>query len=259
MTMQNETESSPPKPRLRWYQYRLRTLLIIMTVLAVWMAWISHRARQQKMAVEKVRAFGGTLLYDYQTTPGPLGYRSDFNVLPPAPEWLRGFIGEDYFQKVLYIDLNKTHVNDDDLAILANLPDLEYLNLDQTKITNKGLVYLEGLKHLKILCLGNTPIDDRGLTQLKDLTDLRGLDLEFTNISDAGIINLQRLTTLEEFLSLENTQITDESLKYFKNLKKLKRLYIRFTRVSEKEIANLQNDLPKTIIIFGWTDDLRLR
>ena len=60
--MENETESLPPKSRLRWYQYRLRTLLIIMTVLAVWMAVISHRARQQKLAVEKIRALGGTVI-----------------------------------------------------------------------------------------------------------------------------------------------------------------------------------------------------
>jgi hypothetical protein len=32
-----QPEADPQPPKRRWYQYRLRTLLILMTVLAVWL------------------------------------------------------------------------------------------------------------------------------------------------------------------------------------------------------------------------------
>jgi hypothetical protein len=252
--MPYETETPAAKTPLRWYQYRLRTLLIAMTLLAAWMAYVSHHARQQKLAVEKIRALGGTVQYDYQKDKIQLGgeeySRYDPQAMPPGPEWLRNFIGNDYFQNVVYVSLSKTSVTDDELAILENFPGLEGLSISQTKITSFGLVHLEGLKNLESLSLENTLIDDNGLAHIKDLANLRILILNDTKITDAGTINLQRLTNLEECLWLESTQITDGSLKYFKNFKKLKWLNMTHTRVTEKAANELQKDLPKTKISF---------
>jgi hypothetical protein len=55
------------KRGLRWHQYRLRTLLIVMTVLAAWLSIASYRARQQKFVVERIRAFGGRGDYGHQS------------------------------------------------------------------------------------------------------------------------------------------------------------------------------------------------
>jgi hypothetical protein len=247
--MQEEIESLVPSGRLRWYQYRLRTLLIIMTLLAVWMAWISHCARQQQTAVEKIHALGGNVSYDIQKINGQY-FAFDYHAIPPGPAWLRKFIGEDYFQNVVYVELGKTHDTDDDLAILQNLPDLEGLALNDTNITGNSLVHLEGLKKLEILILEKTMIDDSGLAHLKDITSLRGLDLNDTKITDAGILNLQKLINLEEWLLLNNTEITDESLKYFKNFVKLKVLSMKHTHVTRKSIENMKDDLPNSVF-FG--------
>ncbi len=37
------------RPKRRWLQYSLRTLLLLMTAVAVWMGWYVHRARVQKL------------------------------------------------------------------------------------------------------------------------------------------------------------------------------------------------------------------
>ena len=47
------SEPPPPvaTPRPFWrrlFQYRLRTLLILTTIVAVWFAWWSHKAQQQR-------------------------------------------------------------------------------------------------------------------------------------------------------------------------------------------------------------------
>jgi hypothetical protein len=247
--MQTETASTPLKPRLRWYQYRLRTLLILMTLLAVWMSWISHRARQQKFAVEKIQALGGTVNYDYQKITGDVYHFND-QASPSGPEWLRKLFGDEYFQNVVWVTLSKTTVTDDDLAILKNLTDLKGLNLNETKITGSGLVHLTGLKNLQCLLLDKTLVEDCSLVHLRNLISLRYLSLNSTRITDAGMINLHKLTNLEDVLWLENTQITDEGLKHLNNLKKLKVLILFHTQVTEKGIKNLQNDLPNIKIAF---------
>jgi hypothetical protein len=55
-----------PKRKRRWFQFRLRTLLLLVTVFAVWFGWLAHQARQQKEAVAWVREMEGTARYDYE-------------------------------------------------------------------------------------------------------------------------------------------------------------------------------------------------
>ncbi len=55
-----------PKPRRRWLQFRLRTLLLLVLVLCGWLAWMRYEAREQREAVEWVREMGGSVTYDYE-------------------------------------------------------------------------------------------------------------------------------------------------------------------------------------------------
>ena len=59
----------PPQPatphRFRWrrlLQYRLRTLLILTTIVAAGLGWWSHTARQQREAVADMRESLGEIL-----------------------------------------------------------------------------------------------------------------------------------------------------------------------------------------------------
>jgi hypothetical protein len=250
--MSNASEPPAPKPRLRWYQYRLRTLLIVMTLLAVWMAHISHRARQQKMAVEKVHRLGGTVEYDFRVTKNiTTGFPShDPQAKPPGPAWLRNFLGDDYFQTVVVLGLggNKT-VTDDDLALLSDMPDLKVLNLDETNITDDGLAYVKKLKKLEFLFLRRTSIGDRGLEQIKDITTLQLLVLSDTKVTDEGTKYLQNLN-LKSGLDLANTDVSDKSLQYFSKLKNLRNLSLADTNVTETGAEELRKELPNTTIIF---------
>ena len=42
---------NPSKPRRRWFQYSLRTLFVLVTVLCVWLGVTVERARKQREAV----------------------------------------------------------------------------------------------------------------------------------------------------------------------------------------------------------------
>ena len=60
------TESEPKR---RWYQYSLRTLLIVMVLFCFLFAWVGVKIREgikQRNVVEWVEQMGGEVYYDYQ-------------------------------------------------------------------------------------------------------------------------------------------------------------------------------------------------
>ena len=66
------TESS--KPRRRWFQYSLRTLLLLMLLVSIGMSWVAvrmQRARRQREAVKGIERLGGGVMYDYQFDQSP--------------------------------------------------------------------------------------------------------------------------------------------------------------------------------------------
>ena len=167
------TTTQSPKPKRRWYQFSLKTLLVVMTVTCVWLAIISDRARRQRAAVDRIHELGGTLLYNYET--GSSEYKGDD---PPGPDWLVELIGVDYFDDVVAVRLRDLPVTDADLDLVRDLPDLRGLSISRTKVTDAGLAHLTAL------------------------TKLERLDLDGTNITVAGIKKLQQ--ALPKCLIIQN-------------------------------------------------------
>src|SRR5260221_1201809 len=68
----NRPKSVTPKPKRRWYQFSLKTLLVSMTLLCIGpgghVAYEQNKARRQKAAVEAIQELGGIVQYD-QTVP----------------------------------------------------------------------------------------------------------------------------------------------------------------------------------------------
>ncbi|HEV2969944.1 MAG TPA: hypothetical protein VGY55_08135 [Pirellulales bacterium] len=59
----DDPQTSPPrKKRRRWFQYRLRTLFLVMTAICVWLGWESHVVRQRKAALEEIKRSDGIVL-----------------------------------------------------------------------------------------------------------------------------------------------------------------------------------------------------
>ncbi len=145
------------KPRLRWYQFTLRSLFIVMFLACIGMSWVSikmQQARKQKEAVEWINRLGGNAFYDN----GAFGQAP-----PPSPKWLRILLGDDFFTNVDGVSLSHTQVTDAGLEHLNGLKQLQTLWLDHTQVTHAGLEHLKGLKQLQELLLGSTPVTDAGL------------------------------------------------------------------------------------------------
>ena len=200
-----ETEpikAAPPKRKRRWFQFRLRTMLIFTLICAVGSAWVAHRMeqkRREREAIEAIGKLGGSVWYDYQRVAGGE---------PPGPAWLRKLFGEDFFSEVDGVLLDESDVTVAGLLNVKRWARLGGLTLWEGSITDAGLANVKGLAHLRVLSLWEGSITDAGLANVRGLAQLQRLDLTGTQVTDAGLANLKGLTQLQE-LDLKRTKVTD--------------------------------------------------
>jgi hypothetical protein len=60
------TPSTTPKPRRRWLQFSLRTLMVLLLVLGAGLGWLAHeaeRARAQQKLAAAIQQLGGRVEY----------------------------------------------------------------------------------------------------------------------------------------------------------------------------------------------------
>ena len=228
----NDTES--PKPRRRWYQFSLWTLLVFVTVMGAGFGWLGikvQRLRNEQRAVEK-----------FETMGGGVGLGPEREMRPVTERWVRKLFG---FPRTPMncVWLQGTKVTDADLACLKDLPDLQLLHLHATQVTDTGLEHLKGLTNLRWLYLDKTQVTDTGLEHLKELNNLRWLFLHGTQVTGTGLEHLKELTNLE-WLILNGTQVSDAGLEHLTELNNLEILGLSGTQVTDEGAEKLQQALP---------------
>jgi hypothetical protein len=201
------------KQRLRWYQYSLRSLFVVMVLVAIGGKWFAVKRQQverQRAAVNAIDQIGGYIGYDYQFDASRRPIR---NAVPPGPVWVRDLLGDDFFAQAEYLVLYDCRtVTDAELARLVDLPQLRVLHLNRTQFTGAGLEHLRELTQLKELSFHGVKVTDAELEHLKCLTQLEELSLDDTKVTDIGLEHLQSLTCLKS-LNLGNAKVTDVGVK----------------------------------------------
>lgn len=123
------------------------------------------------------------------------------------------------------LDLNNC-LNNDRLAQLTNLAELEYLQTNLAQITDEGLkplAQLKNLRNVKFFHPGKS-FSGAGLAQLADLPHLERLTVAGSfEFNDEGMAAVARLTNLQEFRTW-HVGVTQEGVKKLKELKNLKSL-----------------------------------
>ena len=236
--MSSTSTPSSGKRRRRWFQFSLRSMLVVTLLFSVWLGILAHRARQQREAVWVVLNAGGMVWYDdgeYESESRTINPKGSASGL----DWLRTAIGEEYFREVRAVSLRDNSITDENLRNLMNFTNLEYLDLSNTRVTSADLIHLAGLTKLRNLSLEDTQVGDAGLQHLEQLEDLRELSLNGTQVTDAGLENIGDLTNLM-FLRLNHTQVTDASAPHLKRLTKLRLLEIRDTKLTAEGIRALE-------------------
>jgi hypothetical protein len=212
-----DQSTKPIARNARWFQFRLATLLLLITVFGVWLGIRVNRANRQRAAVAAITGRKGLVKYDYQRDLDPKTAEPQ----PPGPKWLRALIGDAYFCDVASVDfatdywgrrkeLGLSKVDDEGLACLELIPQVTVLELGNNRaITDAGLVHLKSLKNLRSVYLYRSRVVGPGFIHFDGMHDLQVLKLSETPLTDEGLTHIGRLHSLTA-LDLDNTQITDE-------------------------------------------------
>lgn len=209
-------EPSAAKPRRRWKQFGLSTLLILTTASAVVMALYNvpvHRLRQQRQAVEKIEAMSGATMHA----------RRRISYIIPSDSRLqqlaRKIYGDDFYKygrlAHVHIGNRQMPVSDADLRPLGTLDKLTGLDnfaglgLDFADISPAGIEHLKGLDGLMRLSLEHSTLADGTLTSLQQFKHLRALSLTYVPLSVDQLHELAALAPVDVFLTL-NTPLTVE-------------------------------------------------
>ena len=238
-------------------RFSLRTLVIVMTALTLWIGYASFRANRQREAVEALQTQGAQVRYaheyEFDAKHGPVPRGEVKNASPPGPDWLRGVAGEHYFIRPLVL----WHVKDPaPLADLSGVEEIYGLRLD-----DPGTQHLQGVPRLKVLMLNKMStvsdfgflsdlpqlvhfsanyiaFDDEDAVHLKSLPQLGWLQLGETRISDAGLAELRHVPRLQ-FLVLNGTSVTDEGMSHIAACSNLERLMLADTAITDESVKHL--------------------
>ncbi|HVW37995.1 MAG TPA: hypothetical protein VHB99_11845, partial [Pirellulales bacterium] len=150
---------SEKKRRRRGLQFSLRALLVLITAFGVWLGIRVDHVRRQRNLAAAMEGVNGQPVYDWW-----LGGASG----PPGPDWLRSWLGDEYFQDLAGVMLDNN----------PTLTDAELLRLAvPMKDANVRILNLQMLGR-------RSPITDVGLARIGEVRTLETLTLQGTNITD---------------------------------------------------------------------------
>jgi hypothetical protein len=221
----------------RLLRYRLRTLLLTVALLCVWLTICVRRAKEREVAVAAFRGVGGMLFYDFQERSGALHH----DARPRAPQWLLSIFGVDFFYHVVYLEVSRKRysrrygtgaatVPPDLLRHLDAMPRIRILEISDDLATDEGLKHVSTLSVLEDLSMYGAPrVTDAGIRHLRSLKRLRGLGLRDSQVTDESLHTLQMLRSLEG-LQLDGSDISDDGLAYLSGNTKLRDLLVAYSR-----------------------------
>ena len=106
--------------------------------------------------------------------------------------------------QLTWLNLAGKGLQDDQLSILAQFPNLTRLRLQNNPITDAGVAHLQGLSHLESLNLYGTQITDEALQYIRNMPALQNLYLWQTKVSKEAVAQLQNdLPELEVDMGIE--------------------------------------------------------
>lgn len=94
-----------------------------------------------------------------------------------------------------------SNLNNNGLALLSSLIQLEYLDLQETEITDDGTKYLTNLKNLNFLRLKDNPqLTNECIPHLTKIENLKELQINETSINQKGLEKLVVMKNLEKII-----------------------------------------------------------
>ncbi|MDC0934641.1 hypothetical protein OAS39_00030 [Pirellulales bacterium] len=230
----------------RLLRFRLFSLLLLVTLCAIWLGIESHYAERQRRAAKALEMLELQVGYDYQKRSS--GRYSD-RLQPPGSERLKRFVGEDYFHTVEYVSNRRTRgkITTEAMVHLAALPHIEELWIADSKISDESLEHIEKLSKITQLALADCDITDAALKHLAGLNTLETLGLTENLIDGDGLKFLRGMTHLRE-LCLDENPLRDIGLSHIASMPNLEKLGLCDSLITDEGIKHLVS-LPSLVYL----------
>src|SRR5258708_36913093 len=101
------------QPKRRWAQFSLASLLVMVAMLCVPLAWLGPKMqskRREREAIAAVRRMDGSAWYGYQLDQRGMVLRNASS--PPGPAWIKELVGDDFFADIERVGGNNARYND---------------------------------------------------------------------------------------------------------------------------------------------------
>lgn len=129
-------------------------------------------------------------------------------------------------------------IHDEDLARLADLPDLENLTMSTLPITDRGMDLLGSLPKLRQLLLSGIGLTEKSLVPISRWTSIEDLSLSQTEFTDSGVEPLAKLTQLRS-LRANNLTMTAAQTDVFRMLPAFETLWLQKEKLNDSTLANV--------------------
>ena len=230
--------------RVRFIRYRLRTLLLLMVVLGVFLFPEIRRQLRQRTAYRNLKKVEFTaIFYDYEVSNDPDWATHLPVVRSRIASIILDWFGSDLFNPVVKLSLSK--VSEQSLENIADLRHLRALHIgDPNQNEIPSLQPIASCNKLEKLTLGIW-------FYLKHCPDEAargdGTTLIPCHISVQDIDTISNLKMLR-VLAIGGPNVTDDSIKPICKLKNLQNLYLCKSNVSDVGMAMLRDALPNAEI-----------
>ncbi len=244
----DNAESGAKPPRRRWFQFRLRSLLILMAILSVPLAWLGHELQQRRAEAKVVAELKqqDMNVYDWYLEISLSRPRKvlepEIEIVPTPGGRLAWWIDQQLGKRVIGVRLtppagsggNETPANEAgyDLTPLGAFHRLRLLEIEDFVLPNfEAIAGLDELVSLVFVDSSNESRTD-DLNSLGKLTGLKSLELSNTSIDD-----LRPLATLTNLEYLALTVQVETDLSPLAELENLRWLYL--DKVQAKDLTPL--------------------
>jgi Leucine rich repeat len=226
--------SASSRPIRQWARITIRVLMLLVVTVAVPLGWQVNRAHEQREAVEAVQRYGGWAHFDHEFVNGALIPGRT----PRGPRWLRTLLGDEYFRKVRFVNLDfegstgkvvhnpNVDACDDLLKKISGLPGLKTLRMKKTQATDEGLRHIGKMSELEELYIRDSrSVTDAGVSHLAHLANLKHVDISFSNLTNDSLVLLSSLPRMEK-LCLQGNHFSEDGLARLNGRDRLKELWI---------------------------------
>lgn len=247
--------STPPQVRSRWRFLRitLRTLMLLVTILGVWLGWYMNRVHQQRKAVAAIVDLGGKVTYssilpedNYGGWGPPLGASYE----TPVPLWLIKLMGRDYFTRVVGVQSRSIEA----IRFIPKLPDVQVVNLSLSPARDADIEILAANRQLTWLYLGDTNVSGSCFVALRELP-LEAISLSGPMVRDSTLDELAKLPRLKSLHIESRSAITPACWSKLANLKGLRQLHITNNDLADRAMEAIST-LPKLCLVQVEGDEI---